>query len=60
MQSGDVTDTFADVTRLEALIARRPATLLREGVERFVAWYLDYHAHRGINEQADGSVQHGR
>jgi UDP-glucuronate 4-epimerase len=45
MQPGDVTDTFADVTRLQALTGARPETPLREGIERFVAWYLEYHAH---------------
>lgn len=44
MQPGDATDTFADVQRLEALTGRRPETPLRDGVERFVGWYLDYHA----------------
>lgn len=44
MQPGDVTDTFADVQRLEVLTGRRPETPLRDGVERFVGWYLDYHA----------------
>jgi UDP-glucuronate 4-epimerase len=44
MQPGDVPDTYADVSRLQALTAStRPATPLREGVQRFVAWYLDYH-----------------
>jgi UDP-glucuronate 4-epimerase len=44
MQPGDVPDTYADVSRLQAVTAStRPATPLREGVQRFVAWYLDYH-----------------
>ena len=43
MQAGDVQATFADTTRLEDLIGYRPATPLRDGIARFVAWYREYH-----------------
>ncbi|MEM9146174.1 MAG: NAD-dependent epimerase/dehydratase family protein [Pseudomonadota bacterium] len=43
MQPGDVTETWADVAALEAAVGFRPATPLREGLARFVAWYRDYH-----------------
>ncbi|GAB5374245.1 MAG: NAD-dependent epimerase [Acuticoccus sp.] len=43
LQPGDVPDTFADVSRLEAATGYRPTTPIAEGVARFVAWYRDYY-----------------
>jgi UDP-glucuronate 4-epimerase len=43
MQPGDVPDTFADVTDLEAAVGYRPATSVADGVARFVDWYRDYY-----------------
>jgi UDP-glucuronate 4-epimerase len=44
MQSGDVLATYADVDRLAALVGFAPSTPLQQGIERFVAWYREYHA----------------
>ncbi len=46
MQPGDVQATYADTSDLEALTGFKPATPIREGVERFVRWYKDYYAHK--------------
>ena len=43
MQPGDVPATFADADRLAALTGARPATPVREGVARFVAWYREFY-----------------
>lgn len=43
MQAGDVTATFADVSRLNALCGYRPTAPLVVGLQRFVAWYRDYY-----------------
>jgi len=43
MQPGDVPGTFADVADLEDTVGFRPATLLREGLARFVTWFRDYY-----------------
>ena len=43
MQSGDVQETFSDISRLEADFDFRPATSLQVGVEQFVQWYRGYH-----------------
>ncbi len=43
MQPGDVTATYADVSRLHALTGYRPQVALEEGLGRFVKWYRDYH-----------------
>lgn len=43
MQPGDVTATFADVSKLHALTGYQPKVMLAEGLERFVAWYKDYY-----------------
>ena len=46
MQPGDVTDTCADVTRLNLLLGRRHRfTPLAEGLSRFVKWYRRHHGH---------------
>lgn len=44
MQPGDVTATYADVSALHALTGYRPRVMLKQGLERFVAWYREYHA----------------
>ncbi len=43
MQAGDVLETFADVDDLARDIGFRPRTTIEEGVEKFVAWFRDYH-----------------
>jgi UDP-glucuronate 4-epimerase len=43
MQAGDVAATHADVDALRAWVGFRPATDIRSGVARFVAWYRDYY-----------------
>ena len=43
MQPGDVPATWADASLLEELTGYRPQTSIREGVERFVAWFRDYY-----------------
>jgi UDP-glucuronate 4-epimerase len=42
MQPGDVPDTWADVSRLQALTGWAPHTDVGEGVQRFVDWYRAY------------------
>jgi UDP-glucuronate 4-epimerase len=43
MQAGDVPSTSADVSALTALTGFAPATSVRDGIGRFVAWYRDYY-----------------
>ncbi len=43
MQPGEVPITFADMTDFERDIGFKPATPLKEGIRRFVAWYKEYH-----------------
>lgn len=43
MQAGDVPDTWADTTRLEAGFGVRADTDLQTGVQRFVDWFRDYY-----------------
>ena len=52
LQPGDVPNTFADASALEAAVGFRPATPMREGVARFVDWYLEWEAEalRGEDE----------
>ena len=43
MQPGDVTATYADVSRLHAISGYRPKVMLKEGLGKFAAWYRDYY-----------------
>ncbi len=43
MQTGDVANTFADTSELDAWVGFKPNTPVREGVARFVAWYREYY-----------------
>jgi len=44
MQPGDVTATFADVTKLKALTGYAPQVPLDEGLGRFVEWWRSQHS----------------
>ena len=43
LQDGDVPATYADVDALRDWVGFTPATDIRTGVSRFVAWYRDYY-----------------
>jgi UDP-glucuronate 4-epimerase len=43
MQAGDVLETSADTSELEAAINYRPTTDLETGLANFVTWYRDYY-----------------
>ncbi len=43
LQKGDVPDTYADVSELEAAVNYKPATPVATGVARFVEWYREYY-----------------
>jgi UDP-glucuronate 4-epimerase len=43
LQPGDVFKTWADTTDLEADTGYKPDTPIKEGVNKFVTWYLDYY-----------------
>jgi len=43
MQPGDVTATYADVSKLNAICGYKPKVMLAEGLDRFAAWYKEYY-----------------
>ncbi|SRR5690606_7172893 len=43
-QPGDVPETFADVSALQAATGFAPSTPIAEGIAAFASWYLEYHA----------------
>ena len=43
MQPGDVTATFADISKLNGLTGYKPQVGLAEGLERFAAWWRDFY-----------------
>ena len=44
MQPGDVTATYADISRLKALTGYQPKVTLEEGIPKFVDWYRGVYA----------------
>ena len=49
MQAGDVTATYADVSRLKALTGYRPKVMLEDGLQRFADWYFGYFGRQSAN-----------
>jgi UDP-glucuronate 4-epimerase len=43
LQAGDVPETSADISRLEAAVGFKPATPIEAGIARFVEWYRAYY-----------------
>ena len=43
MQPGDVPATAADISAIQQWTGFEPNTKLREGVEKFAEWYLNYY-----------------
>jgi UDP-glucuronate 4-epimerase len=44
MQPGDVPATYADTSRLTAWTGYEPGTPIREGIAKFVEWYLRFYS----------------
>lgn len=47
MQPGDVTATYADVSKLNAISGYKPKVMLAEGLKRFAVWYRGYYKQPG-------------
>ncbi|WP_195743612.1 NAD-dependent epimerase [Bacillus cereus] len=43
MQPGDVKETYADISDLQADLGFQPSTTIEEGLNQFVNWYNRYH-----------------
>ena len=43
MQKGDVKETWANVSLLKDIVNYTPKTNIKEGVSKFIEWYLDYY-----------------
>jgi UDP-glucuronate 4-epimerase len=43
MQPGDVTATYADISKLQSLTGYKPKVKLAEGLNRFAAWYRAFY-----------------
>ena len=46
LQLGDIPDTFADVDDLEEQFGYKPSVSVKQGVENFAKWYLEYNKNR--------------
>lgn len=49
MQAGDVVATFAETRELREEFGFAPSTSLRDGVGKFIDWYLEYYTNRTTN-----------
>ena len=45
MQDGDVVATYANIDALVEAVGFKPATPLKEGIQKFVSWYKTYHGY---------------
>ena len=45
MQNGDVVATYANIDALVDAVGFKPATPLKEGIQKFVDWYKEYHGY---------------
>jgi dTDP-D-glucose 4,6-dehydratase len=43
IQQGDVSQTNADIEKLENITSYRPQTNIEDGIKIFIDWYMDYH-----------------
>jgi len=43
MQPGDIKSTYCDTSRLELETGYKPTTTIKEGISKFVDWYLEYY-----------------
>jgi UDP-glucuronate 4-epimerase len=43
LQAGDVTETYADISRIQRDIGFKPGTSIEEGIGKFVEWYTEYY-----------------
>ncbi len=43
MQPGDVKSTYADVSDLIEDLGYKPSTPIKEGISKFIDWYIDYY-----------------
>ncbi len=57
---GDVQATYADVTDLEREVGFKPRTSLRDGISRFVEWYLDYYQVQAVRSVAQEAAPRAR
>ncbi len=47
LQPSDVPDTYADVEALIVNMGYKPETNVKDGIERFVAWFRIYYQFQG-------------
>ncbi len=45
MQDGDVVATYANIDALVDAVGFKPATPLKDGMQKFVSWYKEYHGY---------------
>ncbi|MFT3968478.1 MAG: SDR family NAD(P)-dependent oxidoreductase [Sphingobium sp.] len=43
MQPGDVTATYADISRLNAITGYHPKVMIEDGLQRFAQWFHEYY-----------------
>ena len=47
MQPGDVTQTYADIEDLKAVVGFAPSVSIEQGIQQFVSWYRGFYPELG-------------
>lgn len=50
MQMGDVTKTYADISKIQREIGYKPTTSIETGVKKFAKWYMEFYKTLGVSE----------
>ena len=50
MQKGDVYKTWTDISQLKSLTGYIPQVKLKEGIGKFIKWYLTYTTSNKVNK----------
>ncbi|MBY0402609.1 MAG: GDP-mannose 4,6-dehydratase [Cyanobacteria bacterium] len=56
LQPGDVSITYADITKAKKLLGYNPQTKVAEGIPKFVEWYHQYYQSTPVSGSALGSI----
>ena len=43
MQTGDVSETFGDITKAKAKLNYNPKTSISKGITKFIKWYKEFY-----------------
>ncbi|EDM38341.1 putative udp-glucuronic acid epimerase [Pedobacter sp. BAL39] len=57
LQSGDVAETWADISKIQEVMNYAPKVSVTEGVQHFVAWYKDFYGLNALKKKPSTGEQ---